>query len=136
MRKFKSDIISLSLLSVLVLALAIFLSGCGFLNQSPTARISTTPSAEEGTVTVQVGEEITFDGGDSEPNGGEITDYEWEFKSDEEDSETDTGDTVKYTYEAEGTFTVKLTVTDDSGANGTAEVTIKVEGLEPPPPPE
>ena len=55
-------------------------------------------------------------------NDGSIVSYAWDFG----DSTTGTGAAVSKTYAAAGTYTVKLTVTDDDGATGstTTEVTV------------
>lgn len=123
MKEFKGSLFSLILLSVLLFALPFFLGGCGFLGQSPTARISTSPSAEDGTVTVQVGDKITFDAGDSEANGGEITEYTWNFG----DDSTASGETKDHSYDSAGSYTVELTVTDDNGSTDTASVEVEVK---------
>lgn len=134
MKVFKVNVVSLGLLSVLLFALTFALTGCGIFNQPPTAEISTTPEAEDGKVTVGVGDEINFDGGNSKPNGGEITEYFWDFKSNNGGEVTDKGKEVTHSYDETGTFVVTLKVTDDGGGTDTAEVEIVVE-LEPPPPP-
>jgi PKD repeat protein len=65
------------------------------------------------------GEEITFTADAKDPDG-QITKYEWDFG----DGNIAEGEEVKHTYEDEGTYTVKLTVTDDKGA--TAEKTVEL----------
>lgn len=129
MRKFRS-LASLSVLVVLALSLMFFLSGCGFLNQSPKAVISSTPSADGGTITIPAGEPISFDASSSSANGGKITNYAWDFKSDSSgESVTDSGKTLQHTYQDTGTYTVKLTVTDDSGKSDSTSVTVEVVEL-------
>jgi PKD repeat protein len=59
-----------------------------------------------------------------------IVSYAWDLG----DGTTATGDTVKHTYDA-GTYTAKLTVTDDEGATGTATLSIIVEPDTSTPPP-
>jgi len=67
------------------------------------------------------GEEITFTA-DAEDPDGEIVAYNWDFG----DGNTTEGQEVKHTYENEGTYTVKLTVTDDKGATASRSLTIGV----------
>jgi large repetitive protein len=72
-----------------------------------------------------------FDGQDSYDNDGNIVEYQWEFGD---------GTTVRsgsghawHTFAKPGTYTVKLTVKDNSGvANNTAEITTKVRINAPP----
>lgn len=62
----------------------------------------------------------------TDPDGGTITKYEWDFG----DGHTDTGVTADHTYATAGTFTIKLKVTDDR--DGTHEVTHNVVTVMPP----
>lgn len=88
-------------------------------NEEPEARISTNPEPTDGTVTVEVDEEIEFDGGDSSDPDGEIESYEWDFG---DEVSTERGEVVTQAFEEPGDYTVKLTVTDnDLGRDSTTE---------------
>lgn len=71
--------------------------------------------------------------GSHDPDGGEITAYSWSFS----DGYASDGESVTYTFAANGTYTVTLTVTDEDGAEGDAavELEIVIEAEEPPLPP-
>jgi predicted CxxxxCH...CXXCH cytochrome family protein len=62
----------------------------------------------------------TLDGGGSADGDGTIVQYRWEFG----DGGTGSGRTVPHSYTQAGSYTVKLTVTDDDGATGTASKAI------------
>lgn len=64
----------------------------------------------------------SFDGSGSHDPDGSITGYAWAFG----DGGTGTGATPTHTYAAGGTYTVRLTVTDNSGATGTVTHPITV----------
>jgi PKD repeat protein len=70
---------------------------------------------------------VTLDGSASHDPDGTITAHAWDFG----DGTTGTGETTQHTYEAAGTYTVTLTVTDNDDA--THEVTTTVTVTEPPP---
>lgn len=132
---FKRRLRSAGMLLVLLVFLIFALSGCGFMDQPPEARISTTPSAPNGVVTVQLGGQVSFDASNSTPNGGEIASYKWDFKSKlDPGTATKSDKTVNYTYEKAGTYTVKLTVTKGSGSSDSEEVSVKVEPGQSDPP--
>ncbi|WP_021599638.1 PKD domain-containing protein [Actinomadura welshii] len=59
--------------------------------------------------------------GSSDPDGT-IASYEWDFG----DGETGTGATPEHAYDEAGTYTVKLTVTDNRGGKGTKSQTVTV----------
>jgi PKD repeat protein len=75
-------------------------------NQLPTAAFTSTTN----------GLAVTVDGSTSADSDGTIASYAWNYG----DSKTDTGATpVPHTYAASGTYTVSLTVTDNSGGTNT-----------------
>ncbi|MFD2914933.1 choice-of-anchor L domain-containing protein, partial [Psychroserpens luteus] len=75
-----------------------------------------------GSVQANVGEAITFNGSANFSTDGNGAIYEWNFG----DSNTDTGNTVTNTYNAPGTYTVTLIVTDDNPIGCTETTTISV----------
>ena len=85
-------------------------------NQDPIAGFTFTQ--ESGTLN------IDFDGSSS-TDDGTIVSWDWDFG----DATTGTGETVSHTYDASGTYSVTLTVTDDLGATGS--VTQDVEVTDP-----
>lgn len=84
-------------------------------NQAPTANIA-------GPTTATVGAPVSFSGAGSTDADGTIASYAWNFG----DGTTGTGATVSRTFAAAGTFTVRLTVTDNLGATGTRDQVVTV----------
>ncbi|SDR76071.1 PKD domain-containing protein [Friedmanniella luteola] len=74
-------------------------------NAAPTAAFTSTAT----------GLTVSVDGGGSTDSDGTVASYAWTFG----DGSTATGRTASRTYAAAGTYSVKLTVTDDQGATGT-----------------
>jgi WD40 repeat protein len=74
-------------------------------NQSPTVAFAFTP------VSPKAGDEVTFDASASHDPDGSITSYRWDFG----DGVEGAGEIVKHVFAQEGTYTVTLTVTDNSG---------------------
>ncbi len=81
-------------------------------NQPPAAGISVSC----------MGLECTADGTSSNDEDGEITSYDWTWG----DGATSSGPTASHDYGAAGTYTVKLTVTDDDGDTSTVEQDVTV----------
>lgn len=88
-------------------------------NQPPTAVIASNCTALA----------CSFDGTGSSDPDGTLTTFAWDFG----DGATGTGGTPSHTYAAAGSYPVRLTVTDDGGATGSATKTVTVTA--PPPPP-
>jgi len=65
----------------------------------------------------------TFNGSGSSDPDGTITNYAWDF---DDGTPAGTGATPSHTYAAPGTYTVRLTVTDNGGATGTTTRTVTV----------
>ncbi len=85
-------------------------------NAAPTASFTATPISGRAPLLV------SFDGSASRDPDGTIAGYQWAFG----DGGTGSGATVQHTYNAAGTFTATLTVTDNQGATGTVSRTITV----------
>jgi PKD repeat protein len=86
--------------------------------KAPVAVISALPISGEAPLAVN------FDGSSSSDPDGNIEKYEWDF---ENNGIVDAqGVTTSYTYNDVGTYTAKLTVTDNQGLTDTDTVTIKV----------
>jgi len=83
-------------------------------NQPPTAMISGPTTGIEGVA-------VTFDGSGSSDPDGTIVSYDWDLG----DGSAATGVSATHAY-AEGTYTVTLTVTDDSGNTDSATLTIDI----------
>lgn len=89
--------------------------GTHIIPASPVARFTYSPESP------RIGETVTFDASESFDPEGTIVEYAWDF-----DGMSATDMIVNYTYSAEGTFTITLTVTDDDGLTDTATADITV----------
>jgi PKD repeat protein len=89
-------------------------------NQAPTAAFTSRVD----------GEAVSVDGSASVDPDGTVAGYAWDFG----DQTTGSGATASHAYSAAGTFTVRLTVTDDDGATGTVthDVTVTDPSANPP----
>ncbi|MGY1809659.1 PKD domain-containing protein [Blastococcus sp. SYSU D00669] len=67
---------------------------------------------------------VRLDGSASTDPDGSVAAYAWDFG----DGTTGTGATASHTYDADGSYTVRLTVTDDEGATSTTTRTVAVAG--------
>lgn len=84
-------------------------------NDPPTATISAPASEKKN-------KPVAFDGSASSDPDGTIVSYAWDLG---DGTSADTA-TVTHRYKDEGTYLVRLTVTDNEGATGTAEHTITI----------
>ncbi|MBI3804575.1 MAG: beta-propeller fold lactonase family protein [Nitrospirae bacterium] len=85
-------------------------------NLFPTARMTATPTSGAPPLAVQ------FNGGTSSDPDGKIASYIWSFG----DGASGTGAAVQHTYSNAGSYTAKLTVTDDQGATASTQTSIVV----------
>jgi len=122
------------LVALLVILLPLALNGCALLdwlfggkeNKPPVASFTFSPTDP------YEGDTIIFDASGSSDPDGEIASYKWDFG----DGTSGDGVITTHAYTTHGTYTVKLTVTDDKGDTGSASrvITVLKKG-EPPPPP-
>jgi hypothetical protein len=101
----------------LVAVVALFY-GCG--NDNPVASFTASKTAGCYPLTV------SFNAASSQDPDGSISSYSWNFG----DNTTGTGVNVNHTFDAVGSYSVILTVTDDGGATNTASQTITVSSLD------
>lgn len=108
----------------LLAALSALLSGCFFLNRSPVASFTRSPSAG------QVPLSVFFDASASYDPDGTIVSHEWRFG----DGATGSGVTTTHTYRAAGSYAAELAVSDDRGARNktTKMIVVSAPGEEIP----
>jgi len=87
-------------------------------NMPPTASFSLSPGFGDAPLTV------AFDGSASTDSDGVIGGYFWEFG--DSNQTTGIGATAQHTYPIDGSFTIRLTVTDDDGATTTTATNLTV----------
>ena len=103
-------------------------AGGGGTNQPPTAVATATPTSGAAPLAV------TFNGaGSSDPNGS-VTGYAWDLDGDGQFDDS-TAQNPQHTYAAAGTFTVRLRVTDNQGAQDDSDpltITVSSGANQPP----
>lgn len=90
-------------------------------NQPPVAQFTFAPTAP------RAGDWVQFDASSSYDPDGTITNYQWDFQND--GTFDATGKIAFFRFTVPGTYTVKLVVTDDKGATGSAVQTVVVSPL-------
>jgi len=85
-------------------------------NESPVAKIYV------NTYVTPLGTAFTFDGGNSFDPDGSIAEYSWAF----DDGTNGSGMPIVHGYNAVGVYNVTLTVTDDTGAEGSETIIVVV----------
>jgi len=106
----------LTSLVILVISLSLFLYGCGLYNIGPTASFTANSTGPSTPL------KVSFDASSSSDPDGSIDSYKWSFGDDSRGK----GKTVDHTFESEKDYTVKLTVTDNSGSKDSLKTTISV----------
>ncbi len=103
---------------------------CNFATDEREIWINTPPAVSVGKDRIaSVGESLEFSGKNSSDSDGKIVSYEWDMG----DGTLTSGLTVTHAYQTPGTYTVTLTVTDDSAAkNSTSRSSLKVVVNDPP----
>lgn len=108
-------------MAVLGLLLLIgMLSGCDLFNEAPVVNFTWSPQDPLTRTDVQFSD-LSVDSGGLFGGGG-IVSWIWDFG----DNDSSPSQNPKHEYEAGGTYTVRLTVTDDAGATATLSKTITV----------
>lgn len=91
-----------------------------------TIRVNAPPVADAGdAISVDAGDEVTFDGSGSTDDSGAIENYTWTFEYDGDEIEL-YGVSPSFVFEIVGEYTVVLTVTDAVGLTDTDEVVVTV----------
>jgi PKD repeat protein len=91
-------------------------------NKAPTANFTFSPSSGWAP------QEVEFDGGLSIDPDGAVVSWSWQFG----DGGQGSGSNLFHAYLSRGSYTIKLTVTDNSGASASKTKPIKIEGIYPP----
>jgi PKD repeat protein len=97
-------------------------------NALPRARLL--PLTASGTVPFKV----NFDASTSTDSDGEVMQYEWDFDGDGSFDGYGSDATISHTYTTPGIFSVRMRVTDDAGAQTSAQSTVTVNALSNTPP--
>jgi hypothetical protein len=112
-----------SWLAVLLLVPLLVLAGCDS-NDSDMGDSDTTQAPQLSVSSNANQFTVSFDAsGTSDPDGGSIQSYDWDFG----DGETETGEQVEHTYGASGDYTVSLSTVDDDGESADTSFTVAVD---------
>ena len=89
----------------------------GVINQMPVAQAN-------GPYSVMLGNALQFNSNGSTDADGTITGYQWDFG----DGNSSTLANPSHTYASAGSYTAKLTVTDNLGGEGLSQATVEING--------
>jgi len=112
----KARILRVMIGLAVVASLLVLVTGCWPFNTAPTASFTASASSGVAPLTVSFSAILSHD------SDGIIVTYEWDFG----DGGSGSGKSASHTYAAAGTFTVVLQITDDNGAQATAQKAITV----------
>lgn len=93
---------------------------------SPAVNLAPVAVITNDVSTGKVPLEVNFDASSSTDDNNDIRSYSWNFG---DNTAADSGPTASHTYNAVGTFTATLTVTDDAGKTKTTTTVITVEAI-------
>ncbi len=97
-------------------------------NQPPVAQLRVTPSNPF------VGQTVQFDASGSFDPNGFIVRYDWDFNGNGVIDQTTTSPFTTFAYSAPGLYSPRVMVTDNLGAQATAQQQVNVQGGSPQPP--
>jgi PKD repeat protein len=97
-----------------------------------TIPVNNPPSANPGGPYTGIeGQSITLDGSGSSDSDGSIALYEWDINNDGTYDYSSASATKSHTYTQQGTYTIKLRVTDNVGATGNTTTTADISDTSP-----
>lgn len=102
--------------------------GCTALNEAPIASFTRSPASGVAPLAV------FFDASGSSDSDGTIVSYEWEFGDGTLSRDSTAESTTTHTFSNVGTYSVKLTVTDDGGTSAETIRAVDVTASDAPPP--
>ena len=112
----KARILRVLFAAALLVGLLVAVTACWPFNTLPVAQFTASVLSGAAPLTVNFSAILSYD-----PDGN-ITSWEWSFG----DGTSGTGESVSHIYDAAGTFTVVLRVTDNGGATARAQKTLTV----------
>jgi PKD domain len=110
----------------------IVVTAYGAFGQIQSAPLDVAPLANAGgPYAGQVGQSVSFDGGNSTSPNGWITQYSWQW-GDGTNTTSSSSPATSHVFSSAGTFNVRLTTTDNAGATASSVVTAVLTSGAPP----